>query len=136
MLVKTVYISKVTEVATVFKNCSWFWCSIIVFVAFAATCSAKAKFHVLQEIPVHFLISYHLFLYQYIILHILEISNFRIIIIAINSFVAIFLREYLCVLLQGAFCTQYLVGYALLLLFSIWQLIFLMGYCSVWEETI
>lgn len=59
----------------------WFWCCVIVFDAFAATCSENTEFDALQEIPVLFLLSPStLFLCQCIILHILEISNFRVII--------------------------------------------------------
>ena len=87
---ETICISKVTYVTPVFKNCTWFWCCVIVFVAFAATCSENTEFHALREIPVHFLLSPStLFLYQYIILRSLEISSFRVIIIVINSFLAI-----------------------------------------------
>lgn len=90
MHVKAVYISKVTSVTPIFKNCTSFWTCIIVFVAFAATCSKNTEYDALREIPVHFLLSPSTqFLYQYIILRSLEVSNFRVTIIVVNSFLAI-----------------------------------------------
>lgn len=132
MHVKAVYISKVTQVTPVFKHCTWFRCCM----SFCFCCHLPWEYWIWCSTrnTSSLLSPSTQFLYQYFILHILEINT-------VKSHSSIFLLSCFSQVMfmstaENFFVQSIFHGCDLLLLFSEWQLLFLTGYCSVWEKTI